>query len=30
VKIRTGTIQTLDEKDLGLLEDMDKIIWGDK
>ena len=29
VKETTKAISTLDEKDLGLLEDMDKIIWGD-
>lgn len=28
-KSMSDTIQSLDEKDLGLLEDMDKIIWGD-
>jgi hypothetical protein len=25
----SDTIQSLDEKDLGLMEDMEKIIWGD-
>ena len=29
-KSMSDTIQSLDEKDLGLMEDMDKIIWGDK
>ena len=29
-KSMSDTIQKLDEKDLGLMEDMDKIIWGDK
>ena len=29
MKICTGTIQTLDEKDLEQMQDMNEIIWGD-
>ena len=29
MKICTGTITSLDEKDLGLMQDMNEIIWGD-
>jgi len=27
--LNRGTEKSLDEKDLGLIEDMDKIMWGD-
>ena len=30
VKETTEVVSMLDEKDLGLMEDMDKIKWGDK
>ena len=29
MKICTGTIQSLEEKDLGLMQEMNEIIWGD-